>query len=455
VFATVGDSVEGVFAGKVTKSAAASLAVSADGGIVFSGGVTMESSDNAFTLQKGTVTFSDKQVSISSLVKLQAGTLIITNCAFYSYARGWHVGDGSQTDNVLCEVAAKATWYVGNNSIIYIGGRNDAESRLRINGGTMWHQTWDTIRLDNDGTGNAVFELASGTLSSQRRILVGLKANSTAGSAKFIWKGGTWKTGGSYPYKYDFLFGPKDANNVYGGLEFSVEGENCVFDLAGFEKPQNISNFLNLASSKMTGKPGAKLKLKGHPTIGSKMVLLDFEPNGMALDLNENPRVDVDVVGSGSPIHLGWAVPGTNGTVRCIGTSSPLVADYVVADGGVFRNIFVGDHWNIGFSSVTVSNLVFGAGSTYMLEPTAEGLETLSIAGSLHLPPAMKYAVDRTLAPAPVAKGAVLVDSAAGVVDESVWTAAGGISKHDSSVYASEGKLLFNYKPSATILFVR
>jgi hypothetical protein len=67
----------------------------------------------------------------------------------------------------------------------------------------------------------------------------------------------------------------------------------------------------------------------------------------------------------------------------------------------------------------------------------------------------MKYAVDRTLAPAPVAEGAVLVDSAAGVVDESVWTAAGGISKHDSSVYAYEGKLLFNYKPSATILFVR
>jgi hypothetical protein len=90
-----------------------------------------------------------------------------------------------------------------------------------------------------------------------------------------------------------------------------------------------------------------------------------------------------------------------------------------------------------------------------MLEPTAEGLEPLSIAGSLYLPAAMKYAVDRTLAPAPVAEGAVLVDSAAGVVDESVWTAAGGISKHDSSVYASEGKLLFNYKPSATILFVR
>ena len=454
-FATVGDSVEGVFAGELTKSAAASLAVSTDGGIVFSGGVTMEPSDNAFTLQKGSVTFSDKLVSISSLVKLQAGTLIITNCAFYSYARGWHVGDGSQTDNVLCEVAANATWYVGNNSIIYIGGRNDAESRLRINGGTMWHQTYDTIRLDNDGTGNAVFELASGTLSSQRRILVGLKANSTSGSAKFIWKGGTWKTGGSYPYKYDFLFGPKDANNVYGGLEFSVEGENCVFDLAGFEKPQNISNFLNLASSKMTGKPGAKLKLKGHPTIGSKMVLLDFEPNGMALDLNENPRVDVDVVGSGSPIHLGWAVPGTNGTVACIGTSSPLVVDYVVADGGTFRNSFVGDHWHSGFSSVTVSNLVFGVGSTYMLEPTAEGLETLSIAGSLYLPPAMKYAVNRTLAPAPVAEGAVLVDSAVGVVDESVWTAAGGISKHDSSVYASEGKLLFNYKPSAIILFVR
>jgi hypothetical protein len=205
----------------------------------------------------------------------------------------------------------------------------------------------------------------------------------------------------------------------------------------------------------MTGKPGARLTLKGHSSAETRMVLLGFEPGGMALDLNGDPRVDVDVVGEGTPLHLGWTVPGRNGTVRCIGTPSQLVADYVVPGNGVFENAYVADHWHEGFSSVTVSNLVFGADSTYLLRPTEAGLPTLEIAGSMTLPAEMKYSVDRSLADPPVVQGAVLVSAGAGVSETSQWTAGSGISKYNSSVFADVGRLLFNYRPRGTILKIR
>ena len=449
-------SVEGRFKGKVTNSGSGKLTVSSSGCVAFEGsGTDFGNASPSFVLKKGRVELRGGANFVLYGVHLLQGQMVMTNCTVRSKTGYWYVGNSSQTGDVLCEIASGATWEVDNNSIVFVGGSNLCESRLKINGGTMWHMTYDTIRLDEDGTGNAVFELASGTLSSQRRILVGRKADATEGSVKFIWKGGVWKTGGSYPYRYTYLFAPKDNSAVYGGLEFSVEGPDCTLDFKGFLYPGAISNFYNLAASKMTGRPGARLTLKGDPSVATRMTLLDFEPGGMALDLNSDPRVDVDVVGKGDAINLGWVVPDTNGTVNCVGTASPLVADYVVPDGSVFVNEYVGDHWHGGFDPVSVSNLVFGVDSTYLLQPTVDGLSPLSLTGTLYLPEKMMYAVDRSLAPAPVTEGTALIEAGAGVEGECKWKAAGGVSARDSRVYAEENLLLFRFEPKGTMLRIR
>ena len=166
------------------------------------------------------------------------------------------------------------------------------------------------------------------------------------------------------------------------------------------------------------------------------------------------PRSNVEVVGNGSPVHLTWVTPGTNGMVNCSATPSPLLASYVVPEGGTFENAFT-QGWNSGFLSQTDTNLTFSAGATYLLRPTAAGIAPLSLVGSLILPEAMTYVVDRSAARAPVGKDIVLVETGAGIVGECEWTANGGISRRDSSVTAEEGRLLLDYVPSGTTVIIR
>lgn len=449
-FATLDVSGESRIAGKVTGNG--NVSVSAPGGLVFSGGADFKWS---FTQKDGRVTLFGKSIYFYSFVNILEGHLLMTNCYVRSFNNTWSMNSSSQTGDVLCEIAAGATWSLDNNSVPYIGGHKDFESRILISGGTMSHLTYDTIQMNSGGTGKAVFEFASGVLNSERRIIVGRNAEQTDGYAKFIWRGGTWKTHGNpgYRYKYRYLFQGKNATGN-GGLEFSIEGPDCVLDLGMFEYPDCISNFCNLASSKMTGKPGARLKIKGKQGVVSNFVLLDFDPNGMELDLNSMPRSNVEVVGNGSPVHLTWVTPGTNGMVMCSGTPSPLLASYVVTEGGTFENAFT-QGWNSGFLSQTDTNLTFSADAAYLLRPTAAGLTPLSLAGSLILPEAMTYVVDRSAGRAPVGKDIVLVETGAGIVGECEWTANGGISCRDSSVTAEEGRLLLDYVPSGTTVIIR
>jgi hypothetical protein len=379
----------------------------------------------------------------------------MTNCTVKTQDAEWTMDAADQTGDVLCEIASGATWSIGNNSIPCIGGQDDFESRLLINGGTMSHTVYDPIRMNKDGKGKSVFEFASGVLNSERRVIVGRKADATKGYAKFIWRGGTWKTHGNqgYRYKYRHLFEGKEAAG-YGGFEFSIAGPDCVLDFGQFEYPDCISNFLNLASSKMTGKPGARLKIKGKQGVVSNFVLLDFEPNGMELDLNSMPRSNVEVVGDGSPVHLTWVTPGTNGMVNCSATPSPLLASYVVPEGGTFENAFT-QGWNSGFLSQTDTNLTFSADAADLLRPTAAGLTPLSLAGSLILPEAMTYIVDRSAGRVPVGTGSVLVETGAGIAGECEWTANGGISRRDSAVRADDGRLVLDYMPSGTTVIIR
>ena len=205
----------------------------------------------------------------------------------------------------------------------------------------------------------------------------------------------------------------------------------------------------------MVGMPGAKLTIKGKAGVAANMTFVRSTMNGLALDLNPVPSCNVDIVGAGNDIALGWVVPGAGGVVRCAGTASPLVADYVVPGGATFRNGYVGDGWHSGFASAVARDLVFWDGATYMLCPTAQGFEPISFTGAVRTSGTVRYDVDRSGGALPEGEGFTLVNAPGGCEGDGTWAAANGTLGRKSRVYGGEGALLFDHRPISFRIYFR
>ena len=456
---TIDASAEGTFAGAVTAGDVASQTGNCDiwapGGIVFAGGAAIHKTP--VCQRSGTVIIRDKEFSLQKSAGgfyMFEGYCLITNCTAESIANGgeWYLNRANQTGDVALEVAAGATFKHGNNTRIFIGASTNFESRLIVNGGTFTHETYDRMYINENGNGKGVFELRAGEFRTQRRVITGFKPGTSVGCAKFIWSGGTWSTTSTgSKYKYTHLFESTYANS---GLEFIVSGTDCVLDLTYFQYADSISNFNNGVST-MVGMPGARLRVKGKQNVLSKLTLANFTPNGMALDLNPEPSCDVEIPCDGSDLELGWVVPGTGGVVRCIGTASPLLANYVVPSGETFENAHVNDSWNAGFASVTANDLVFGDGATYLLRTTAQGLPAIDFAGALVTSGNVKYAVDASGGAIPESDGTVIVRTGEGFSGDGTWSAASARLGRMSSVTAEGNNLLFSYRLKGVVISIR
>ena len=463
---TIDADAEGTFAGAVTIGSASTETeacnIWAPGGIVFAGGGN--NYKTSICQRSGNVTFRDKQFSLNSKDRghyyMYEGYCLITNCAVVSPGNGgsWYLDRKDQTGDVALEVAAGATFKHGNNNRIYLGGSTNFESRLILNGGLFTHDTYDTMYINSDGSsgyngnGKGVFEFKAGEFRTQRRFITGFKPGVSVGYAKFIWSGGTWSTTSTgYPYRYRHLIESISSNC---GIEFIVSGPDCVLDFTNFLYSDSSSNFNNGVST-MIGMPGARLKVKGKKNVLSKLTLARFTSNGMALDLNPTPSCDVEIVGDGEPVELGWVVPGTGGVVRCIGTASPLLANYVVPSGETFENAYVNNSWNEDFTSVTANDLVFDDGATYLLRTTAQGLPAIDFAGALVASGNVKYAVDASAGAIPVGDDTVIVRTGEGVSGDGVWSAASARLGRMSSVRAEGGDLLFSYSLKGVVISIR
>ena len=455
---TIDASAEGTFAGAVTAGNVASQTgncnIWAPGGIVFAGGAAIHKTP--VCQRSGTIIIRDKEFSLRNSnggFSMYEGYCLITNCTVVSIANGgtWFLDKTAQTGDVALEIAAGGTLKHGNNTRIYIGSSTNFESRLILNGGTFTHETYDTMYINSNGSGTyngngkGVFEFKAGEFRTQRRFITGFKPGSSVGYAKFIWSGGTWSTTSSgYPYRYNHLIESITANS---GLEFIVSGTNCVLDLTYFQFADSISNFNNGVST-MVGMPGKK-------NVLSNLTFVRCTPNGMALDLNPEPSCDVEIVGDGEPVELGWVVPGTGGVVRCIGTASPLLANYVAPSGVTFENAYVNDSWNEGFTSATANDLVFDDGATYLLRTTAQGLPAIDFAGALVASGNVKYAVDASAGAIPVGDDTVIVRTGEGISGDGVWSAANARLGRMSSVRAEGDDLLFSYSLKGIVISIR
>ena len=445
---TEGESVVGTVAGRVTAPAATSscvLALTSRGTLCFTGGGEFGALRDV-ALRTGRVEISGKTFKTSGSLYLYGGWLKICDGGYWDCCyKTWTyvLIDQTQTEDATVEVAEGGTIRIGNSNFINIGKDPNHLSRLLINGGTISRPIADNLFQINcgDGTGNGVVEFNAGLIDTTRFLL----CNNTTGNPQFIWRGGTVRVTGSYR---EFVRGKN--------LPVTIAGPDCVFDLSSYGYDV-YSNCVGNAGITWRGEPGARLAVKGSTSRDQVLRLYDFTPDGMAIDLNAAPRANVEIEGTGADVALGWATPGTTGTVTCFGTPSPLLASYFVPAGTTFENAYVNDRWHVGFTSVVTDSLVFEKDATYLLRTTAERtLPNLVLAGSLFLPESLTYVVDQSLGRLlQPAEPLTFVTPAKGIEGECVWTCGGGISKKNSRVFAEDDVLKFDYKPTGALLIVR
>ena len=376
---------------------------------------------------------------------LSGGGLLQT----YNTARSFYM-NGALSGDVKFVIGEGGTVSLGNNSSLYMGGSStDYEARMVLDGGTLNFTTADRFYFCYDGYGDTVLEINSGTINTLR--VFDKYDASKPGRATILWRGGTIKGA-------DTSITTMLNNRAFltgSGVSMLVDGD-CTLDLDRFSKLA-VTNASPSGTGSWTGTSRAKLRVlkASEATRAQKLVLANFAPNGMAIDLNGANGADVEILGADSDLSVTWVAPGTNGVLRAIGTSPALAASYIVPDGASFSASTL-EGWNSGFSAVTHNDLSFEPGSTLLLATGPDGLfSPISILGSIALSGALSCYVDATAhRPAPQAQ--VVVSAAGGASGECSWTVSGkNISLPRSALSAGAEGLSFLYTDAGLMLILK
>ena len=77
----------------------------------------------------------------------------------------------------------------------------------------------------------------------------------------------------------------------------------------------------------------------------------------------------------------------------------------------------------------------------------------LTILGSLKLPAAMTFFVDTNKRPDDL-EGVTVIEPAQGIVGDCTWTCGGGLSQRATTLFAADGVLKLDYKPTHGIIMI-
>ena len=435
-------------------AAASYTDISGAGSVVFAGGATFANAFSRLRICGGSAQVTAGKLTVTKApVTMLAGSLQFFDSEFVCVGDGvtLDLANADQSGDACVAFRTGSKWTLGNNQSPTIGFSEVYESRLVLDGGVWSCTTSDAFTLCPKGRGRGVFEFKSGKFSSNRRITAG-----AGGTSRFIWSGGTFAgQWNSTNFKYDHL--------INGPLsEFLLSGD-CTLSLDRMLKPV-VSNFNNSAAM-MRALPGASLTIVSEATQEggcTNVVFTNFQGDGLKLvqqATEKNGFPLVTFADAQGPVALTrtWCAPeaGEVGLVQATGSTRDLLVNYVVPSGSVYAASERDAAGFVGFASVSVSNLVFEAGSGYRFSIVDSVVTPLALLGTLTLPSEMRYFADAAVRPGKI-KAASLIVPAGGIVGaDCVWRCGGGLSRRASRVYAEDGVLKLDNEPTGLLYFIR
>ena len=418
--------------------------VEGEGQVVFADGITL-AGYNRLKLRGGNALVSGGTVESRQKIYMFSGELAFTNSvmSFEGTGSSFELASEEQCGDARVVFRAGSSWNMGNNCIPSIGRVAGFESRLVLDGGTWTTATYDPIYLCQYGTGTGILEIKSGRFATNRRIVAG-----QGGVSKFIWSGGTYA---GIANDYNFRF----ANLIEGPLtELLIDGD-CRLELSRFMQSA-VSNFSHGASV-MRATPGSRLTVVSEDTTPgwcNRLVLRGFEGDGLCLNLvasGVNGAPMVEIADAEGPVSLTWQTGG-EGSVRAVGTSPELKANFLVPAGTRFDNSMTAG-WHEGFSAVELVDLKFEEGATYVLQSDGTGIDPLVLTGRLTLPETLFWSVDRTQGAMPAGRGFVAAEAAGGIFGGCEWTRR-GIGR-SYSIEAQGNRLIVDMIPVGMSVIIR
>ena len=418
--------------------------VEGEGQVVFADGITL-AGYNRLKLRGGNALVSGGTVESRQKIYMFSGELAFTNSvmSFEGAGSSFELASEEQCGDARVVFRAGSSWNMGNNCIPSIGRVAGFESRLVLDGGTWTTATYDPIYLCQYGTGTGILEIKSGRFATNRRIVAG-----QGGVSKFIWRGGTYA---GIANDYNFKF----ANLIEGPLtELLIDGD-CRLELSRFMQSA-VSNFSHGASV-MRATPGSRLTVVSEDTTSgwcNRLVLRGFEGDGLCLNLvasGVNGAPTVEIADAEGPVSLTWQTDG-EGSVRAVGTTPELKANFLVPSGTRFDNSMTAG-WHEGFSAVELVDLKLEKSATYVLQSDGTGIDPLVLTGRLTLPEKMFWSVDRTQGAMPAGRGFVAAEAAGGIFGGCEWTRR-GIGR-SYSIGAQGNRLIVDMIPVGMSVIIR
>ena len=424
-------------------------------------------------LMRGSVEIVSNLVSSGSIY-LYAGHLTVRDQGQLKFLGKWYYLyiNQTQTDDVTFEVADGGIVTTAGSQYVYIGGDTRYKSRLLISrGGRFLHSVPERFYINrnesnNSVNGNGIFEIDGGTFETAGYIRGG---DSTSQHSRIILRDCVWKSS-AINYGYN-MYG----RMVYqGNTPVSIEG-NVLINLSGYDKNSShtpdgtsVTNQMD-GTGRWTAKPGARMRVICSPKFTKDFVFANSTGDGLTVDLT-NSTINLVVYNSvaagegaaADPFSMTWIVPPTNvtaGTVTAFGTegvAGPLVASYLVPNGAVFDGSAT-NGWHSGFTSHSVSNIAFDAGSLYRFPAFGAAADPLAISGSLSLPASMDYFAEPVGEVRNVFEVPVIVPELGVQGADCEWRCIGGDSfkSRAASLSVADDALCFTYLLKGTSIVIR
>ena len=454
-FETLNSSVTGTVAGVWTADKPAGSSVfhaylTAPGLIILSGGGSIGSNDDqnskldVLHMRSGEVLVTGSFDAYCSLY-LEGGHLTFRDGGEWAMKKSWVSLklDKNTTGPACLEIGSGGVVSNVNANLTLVLGGTGYESKMLLSGGYYYHRQ-DGLTFNDNG----VLEIDSGVFRTGRRA----RCDGTGTGSRVILRNGMYYLAGTSTYGPCLFDGSGTVNvHIAGMATLRTSGPTFIPDTTN-----------EVPGCSWTCDAGARLQMVGS-SIPTTNVLHNFSADGLVFNLNKsdyspNSSSYVMIEPVNNPASVGFVLPGNKGCAKVAVTNDDVALNvsYVVPAGETFdvRNTY--DSQYTGFTSATVSNLIFESDSTLAFPFFDVPHSPLSIIGTVALPEAMTGTVVVAGTKANVEPTAIIAaDGGVSAPDAGcAWTVSGVNALRSTFGVAHEG-LTFAYRTPSFIVILK